>query len=69
MEKQTLTVNGMSCQHCAHTIRQALESLGVTCRVDLETKTVRVEYDGRKVSLDAIKRAIEEKGYTVGSDV
>jgi copper chaperone len=33
--------------------------------VDLKAKTVTVDYDASKVSLDSIRREIEEQGYEV----
>lgn len=65
MEKAILNVQGMSCGHCASAVEGALKKIGVQGKVDLGAKTVTVEYDNAKTSLDAIKAAIEEQGYDV----
>jgi len=66
MQKQTLQVEGMSCGHCVSAIEKALNQLGVNkVIVDLQGKSVEVEFDSGTVSLDAIKEAIEDQGYDV----
>ncbi len=67
MEKTVLNVEGMSCSHCENAVKKAVGALeGVSAvAVDLKGKTVTVEYDSSKVSLDRIKNEIEEQGYDV----
>jgi copper chaperone len=69
MAKQTLTlsVDGMSCQHCVRTVKTSVEALkGVDgADVSLEKKLVTVAFDPGLVNLQAIKVAIEDQGYTV----
>lgn len=67
MEKAVLKVEGMSCSHCENAIKKSLGALsGVSSvTVDLKAKTVTVEYDYAKVSLDDIKNEIEDQGYEV----
>jgi len=67
MEKIVLRVDGMSCSHCENAIKKAVGSLhGIgSITVDLNAKTVTVEYDSTKVQLDSIKNAIEDQGYDV----
>lgn len=67
MEKQILNVEGMSCSHCVNAVTNALKALdGVgAVEVDLAGKTVAVDYDEGKVSLNAVREAIEEEGYDV----
>lgn len=65
MEKQTLKVEGMSCGHCVASVEGAVKKLGASAKVDLAGKQVSVDYDSSKVSLDAIKEAIEDQGYSV----
>lgn len=65
MEKVTLQVEGMSCGHCVKSVEGAVREAGGEAKVSLETKTVEVDYDPGKVSLEAIKEAIEEQGYDV----
>lgn len=67
MEKTVLKVEGMSCSHCENAIKKAVGAVdGVSAvTVDLKGKTVTVEYENSKVSLDKIKNEIEEQGYDV----
>jgi copper chaperone len=66
MQNQTLKVEGMSCGHCVASVQKALSQVGVNkVNVNLEKKTVQVEYDDTSVSLKVIKEAIEEQGYDV----
>ena len=67
MEKIVLNVEGMSCSHCENAVKKAVGALdGVNqVLVDLKGKSVTVEYDTLKVSLDSIKNEIEEQGYDV----
>jgi len=67
MTVQTLQVKGMSCQHCVKSVQGAIQELGATGKVDLDNASVTVEYDEAKVTLQAIKEAIEEQGYDVVS--
>lgn len=69
MSKQikVLDVEGMSCSHCENAVKKAVGALaGVdSVSVDLKGKKVSVGYDPDKVSLDAVKEAIEDQGYDV----
>lgn len=67
MEKSIIVVEGMSCSHCENAVKGAVGALdGVeNVAVDLKAKTVTVDYDASKVSLDSIRREIEEQGYEV----
>lgn len=65
MQQVTLTVEGMSCNHCTSAVEGALSKLGAKGKADLATKTVTVEYDEAKLTLEQIKEAIEDQGYDV----
>jgi copper chaperone len=65
MAKIELQVNGMSCQHCVQAIEKALGELGASGRVNLEHRSVVVEYDESRLSLEQVKSAIEDQGYDV----
>lgn len=65
MQNVTLQVKGMSCGHCVNSIEGALRELGASGKVDLAGHKVTVEYDESKLSLAAIKEAIEDQGYDV----
>jgi copper ion binding protein len=65
MEKQTLKVRGMSCEHCVRAVSKALEELpGLSdVRVELKSSTASFKYDPAKTDLAAIEAAIVEAGY------
>lgn len=67
MKNITLNVEGMSCSHCVNAVTTALTALeGVAAvNVDLAGKTVTVDYEADRVSLESIKEAIEDEGYDV----
>ena len=62
-----LNVEGMSCQHCVNSVNKAVGGLkGVDkVSVDLQGKTVAVEYDPGQIGLDKVKEVIEDQGYEV----
>lgn len=68
-EKVTLNVEGMSCSHCENAVKKSVGALiGVdSVIVDLNGKTVTVEYEADKVKVDTIIEAIEDQGYDVKS--
>ncbi|MFS0776001.1 copper chaperone CopZ [Neobacillus sp. 3P2-tot-E-2] len=67
MEKVTLNVQGMSCDHCVKAVEGSVSELnGVsTVKVNLKANTVDVEYNNQEVSLDKIKETIDDQGYDV----
>ena len=66
MEKITLKVGGMSCEHCAKAVTNAVAGVAGTAdvAVDLKAGQVSFKYDPARASLEAIKAAITEEGYT-----
>jgi len=67
MDKVTLNVSGMSCEHCVKAVTNALSALpGVKdITVSLKTGTASFSYDPAKSPLDTVKAAITEEGYEV----
>ena len=65
MEKQTLKILGMSCEHCVKAVSNALKELpsldGV--HVDLKSGSASFSYDPVTISLEKIKAAIIDAGY------
>lgn len=66
MKKETLTVQGMTCQHCVMAVKKGVGAVpGVsTVDVNLSQGLVVVESD-ESVSRDDITVAIEDAGYDV----
>ncbi|MFT8889830.1 MAG: heavy metal-associated domain-containing protein [Ethanoligenens sp.] len=67
MEKAVLCIDGMMCMVCKGKVERALKDLGGVSayEVDLATGKASVKYDASAVSTDAMKDAIEDKGFTV----
>jgi len=65
MQQATLTAPKMSCGHCKMAIENAAKSLaGVnSINAEPESKRVDVTFDDEVVSLEEIRKAIEEAGY------
>ncbi|MFZ4615307.1 MAG: heavy-metal-associated domain-containing protein [Rectinemataceae bacterium] len=65
--KKTLSVEGMSCNHCVNHVKNALADLsGIdSVMVDLATKTAVVE--GEALDDAAMKAAVIDAGYEVVS--
>ncbi len=65
--RQTFKVPEVSCGHCKGAIEGALQPLeGVAgADVDLDSKTVAVDYDEAVVSEASLRERIEEAGYSV----
>ncbi len=67
MEKVTLNVKGMSCDHCVKAVKGSVGELnGVkNVQVNLQDGQVEVDYNPSQVSLENIKEAIDDQGYDV----
>lgn len=64
--KQTLTVEGMMCMHCAGRVKQALEALdgAISAEVNLKKKRVVLTSESG-ISREAMEKAIADAGYTL----
>ncbi|WP_378957140.1 cation transporter [Pelosinus sp. sgz500959] len=67
LERHQIIVEGMSCGHCKAAVEKAVRALtGVELAdVDLAARTLVVEFDGTKTTLQDIKTVVDEEGYTV----
>jgi len=63
MAKVVLSIKNMSCQHCAMTIKRALEKIGAKAEVSVEEKKAVVEYDESKLNVKDLVDAISKYGY------
>lgn len=69
MATTVLTVPGISCEHCAHTVTEALTPVeGIKqVTVDIPSTRVRVEYDQSQVSIEKMREVLAEEDYPVAS--
>ena len=67
MRKDTITVEGMSCNHCKLAVETAVKKLtGVaSAEVELAAKTLQVEYDSEQADPKQIRQAVEDAGFEV----
>ena len=68
MEKAaTISIEGMSCEHCVRAVKDALSSQNGVKSVDvsLEGKNAQVVYDDEHTGLSALESVIVEEGYEV----
>ncbi|MDO5540217.1 MAG: heavy-metal-associated domain-containing protein [Eubacteriales bacterium] len=63
--KKTITIEGMSCQHCVNRVMEAINSIdGASALVKLKKGIVIVSVE-HPVSNEILKSAIEKAGYRV----
>ena len=67
MEKITLKVEGIKCQNCVNTVKQALEEFKVISNLEVSIAEKSVSFDVQRKSfkLKKIIKAIEKNGYKV----
>lgn len=67
MSNEVINVEGMSCDHCKHSIEKALNELnGINhSEVSLANDNVEIDFDENQVTVDDLKRTIEAQGYDV----
>lgn len=62
--KQTIKIEGMTCQHCVMAVKKELQKLDPQ-NLDVKIGEATVEYDETKINEVSIKASIEEAGYKV----
>lgn len=70
IECTELTVTGMKCGGCETNVSGVLTALGGVSEVSASSKnnTVNITFDTEKMTLDVIKKAITDAGFTVVAD-
>ena len=64
--KQVFTVQGMSCNHCAKAVTQALRQLDPQAQVQVDLAGKKVEVESAQPR-QALAEAIAAEGYTVAA--
>lgn len=69
MTTRTFAVQGMTCAHCTMAVTKALKAVpGVAnAEVDLEKAQATVGYDGDRVTVEQLAKAVDDAGYTLQS--
>jgi copper chaperone len=65
LKEITITIGGMSCEHCVKRVRKGLDALGGISTADVTIGKAVIAYDESKLSEDEIKKAIEKAGYKI----
>jgi copper chaperone len=64
MSTVTVSVTGMTCGHCASSVRDEVGSIPGVTAVDVDLASGKVTIDSERLVYDgAIKSAVEEAGY------
>jgi copper chaperone len=64
MKNEKISIQGMSCGHCAMAVKKALSKLPIEVK-DVKVGSADVSYDETKVNRQVIVETIEEAGYKV----
>ena len=65
MKNETFKVTGMKCGGCEKTVQSAADALSgvISSKASSQDGSVQVEFDETITNLDAIKQAVQAKGY------
>ncbi len=65
-KETTLTIPALHCDSCVKTITQTLQALPtvVIAEADPQTKLVRLQFDETAVTVDQIREALDEVGFS-----
>jgi Cu+-exporting ATPase len=63
----TIQIDGMHCEHCVASVREALEGVEGATPTSVEIGTASVRYDSGETRPEEIDRAVEDAGYAVTS--
>ncbi|MBM9576317.1 heavy-metal-associated domain-containing protein [Leptospira sp. 201903070] len=66
MKEIKLAVEGMTCNHCQHTIESALKDIGFSSKASFVNKEVVYQGEGTEDELTKVRAAILEEGYNPG---
>ena len=65
VEKKSFSVEGMTCGHCQKSVEDGLNSIeGISStKVNLKKERANIVFDPQAVTLEEVKKKIEELGY------
>lgn len=64
MEHLSLTIEGMTCEHCLRAVRGRLEKTPGVKVEDVSIGAATLDFDPSQTSIDDIEEAIADEGYT-----
>ncbi|MHB8880176.1 MAG: heavy-metal-associated domain-containing protein [Thermodesulfovibrionales bacterium] len=65
MAEITVTIDGMSCQHCVMRVKKALEGLPGITSLTVQVGQATVNFDEAKVRQNEIEETIVKAGYKI----
>jgi copper chaperone len=65
MKKLTLSIDGMSCQHCVMRVKRALEGLAGISDLSVEIGSAQMTFDETKIQQADIENAVTKAGYKI----
>jgi len=64
MEPLTLTIEGMSCEHCVRAVKNRLTATPGVAVDEVAIGSAKLRFDPARTNVDAIEEAIADEGYT-----
>jgi copper chaperone len=64
-DARTYTVSGMTCEHCALSVREEVSEVPGVDSVDVDLGSGRVVVAGEGFTDEAVKAAVDEAGYAL----
>ena len=65
MAEASITIEGMSCQHCVMAVKKALGGVPGILESNVQIGSAVVKYDESKIRKEDIETKIEDAGYKV----
>jgi len=66
-QQETLSIDGMHCDHCVEVVRETLESVQGLSVEHVDVGTATVAYDADSVSRDQLATVLDDAGYDLVS--
>ncbi|MEZ0074094.1 heavy-metal-associated domain-containing protein [Planotetraspora sp. GP83] len=67
MSVKTYTVHGMTCGHCASSVKEEVGEIAGVTAVEVDLATGRLDVIGEAVPDEAVRLAVKEAGYEIAA--
>jgi copper chaperone len=65
MAELTLSIEGMSCQHCVASVKKALDAVEGVTTAEVAVGSATITFDESKTDRNAIAGAVQDAGYKI----
>jgi copper chaperone CopZ len=65
MAEVTMTIEGMSCQHCVARVKKAIDAVEGVSSSDVSIGSAKAVYDDSKTDRDSLINVVQKAGYKV----